>query len=312
MELYSDLSIHRIINPLAAIGKTDLLAQVSQFCAENGLQDKEAAFQKGALVAQNPHLFEELEELTEDDKHHLRREITNPWRLPKALYFTIAVCSLGSAIQGWDNTGANGANLSFPVEFGIEDNTWLTGLINSAPTVFGLFSALLTDPLNNLMGRRGVIFTTGLFCVFPVLAQAFTQNWWGLLIARAFMGIGMGVKICTIPIMTSETVPAVLRGGLVMSFQLWVAFGIFIGFCSNLIFYRIGPLAWRFQLAAAFAPAVPILIFIWFCPESPRWLLKKQRYQDSFRSFSRLRNTEVQAARDMVRLLCEADDGIDS
>lgn len=76
----------------------------------------------------------------------------------------------------------------------------------------------------------------------------------------------MGVKITTIPIMTSETVPAVIRGGLVMSFQLWVAFGIFVGFCSNLIFFRIGRLAWRFQLAAAFAPAVPILIFIWVCP----------------------------------------------
>jgi type III secretory pathway component EscT len=36
----------------------------------------------------------------------------------------------------------------------------------------------------------------------------------------------MGIKITTIPIMTSETVPAVIRGGLVMSFQLWVAFGI--------------------------------------------------------------------------------------
>lgn len=56
-----------------------------------------------------------------------------------------------------------------------------------------------------------------------------------------------------------------------MSFQLWVAFGIFIGFCSNLIFYRIGPLAWRFQLAAAFAPAIPILIFIWFCPGASEW-----------------------------------------
>lgn len=38
----------------------------------------------------------------------------------------------------------------------------------------------------------------------------------------------MGIKISTIPIMTSETVPATIRGGLVMSFQLWVAFGIFV------------------------------------------------------------------------------------
>jgi hypothetical protein len=38
------------------------------------------------------------------------------------------------------------------------------------------------------------------------------------------------------------------------------------GFCSNLVFFRMGKLAWRFQLAAAFAPAIPILIFIWWCP----------------------------------------------
>lgn len=44
-----------------------------------------------------------------------------------------------------------------------------------------------------------------------------------------------------------------------MSFQLWVAFGIFFGFCSNLMFYQVGRIAWRIQLAAAFVPAVPLL-----------------------------------------------------
>jgi hypothetical protein len=38
------------------------------------------------------------------------------------------------------------------------------------------------------------------------------------------------------------------------------------GFCSNLIFFRIGDLAWRFQLGAAFVPAVPVLFLVWFCP----------------------------------------------
>jgi hypothetical protein len=57
-----------------------------------------------------------------------------------------------------------------------------------------------------------------------------------------------------------------------MSFQLWVAFGIFFGFCSNLVFYRVGDNAWRIMLAAAFVPAVPIVFMIWFCPESPRYV----------------------------------------
>lgn len=130
----------------------------------------------------------------------------------------------------------------------------------------------------------------------------------------------MGIKSSTVPVFSAEVAPASIRGGLVTSFQLWLAFGIVVGFCSNLIFYRIGPLAWRFQLAAAFVPAIPILIFVWFCPgmpeplgnkpatsgqdtdwniESPRWLMKKKRYRESFDSFCKLRNSEMQAARDL-------------
>lgn len=125
--------------------------------------------------------------------------------------------------------------------------------------------------VNNLLGRRGTIFFTNLFVIFPVLAQAFTQNWQGLLICRLFMGLGMGIKISTIPVYAAEVSPASIRGGMVTSFQLWVAFGIMFGFSSNLVFKDIGPLAWRVQLAAAFAPAVPLALLVWFCVESPRW-----------------------------------------
>ena len=65
----------RIINPLAGILKPVLLDQVSRFCANHGLQDKDAVFQKGALVAQSPHDFENIPELDEDDKFCLRAEI---------------------------------------------------------------------------------------------------------------------------------------------------------------------------------------------------------------------------------------------
>ena len=52
------------------------------------------------------------------------------------------------------------------------------------------------------------------------------------------------------------------------------------------------------DLASAFLPAV-LLLAIYVCPESPRWLIKKNRYAEAFTSFRRLRFTDLQAARDM-------------
>jgi hypothetical protein len=60
-----------------------------------------------------------------------------------------------------------------------------------------------------------------------------------------------------------------------------------------------GDIARRFELGSAFLPAVPPTALIYFCPESPRWLMKKGRYHDAYKSFKRLRNSELQPARDM-------------
>nr|OQO06416.1 hypothetical protein B0A51_16154 [Rachicladosporium sp. CCFEE 5018] len=289
----------RIRNPLSGLSTTELRDQVDAFCGKYGFEEKSETFQKAALVAQLSDDFESIPSLNEDDKHWLRMETTHKWKLPWTMYMCIGIVSIGSAIQGWDNTGANGANLSFPKEFGIEDRHWLVGCINAAPTLFGLLSAWAADPVNQLLGRRGTIFATNLFVVFPVLGQAFTHNWYELLICRLFMGLGMGIKISTIPVYSAEVAPANIRGGMVTSFQLWVAFGILVGFSSNLIFMNIGPLAWRYQLGAAFAPAVPLMALIWFCPESPRWLIKKGRYQKAFTNFCRIRNSELIAAREL-------------
>ena len=75
-------NLTRIINPLNRIPKKDLFDQVSRFCADHGLQDKETTFRKGALVAQSPMDFENIPELDENDKYHLRREASRmSWNL---------------------------------------------------------------------------------------------------------------------------------------------------------------------------------------------------------------------------------------
>jgi MFS family permease len=84
-----------------------------------------------------------------------------------------------------------------------------------------------------------------------------------------------------------------------ISRQIWTAFGIFMGTCANLIVKDTGDISWRLQFGSAFIPAVPLVIGIFFCPESPRWLMQKRRYGEAFNSFVRLRQNRVQAARDL-------------
>lgn len=202
--------------------------------------------------------------------------------------------------QGWDQTGSNGANLTFPQEFGILNDEWLKGVINAAPYIASAgLGCWLSDPINNLIGRRGCIFITALILLATPIGSAFTHSWQTLLVVRLILGIGMGAKGSTVPIYAAENAPASIRGALVMSWQLWTAFGIFAGNAANCAVMNTGKIAWRLQLGSAFIPALPLALGIWFCPESPRWLMKKNRYPKAFKSLLRLRHHEIQAARDL-------------
>ncbi|KAL5387436.1 hypothetical protein DPSP01_003659 [Paraphaeosphaeria sporulosa] len=307
-----------IRNPLVGLSKEQLIADVEGFAREHQLEDITPLLIKGALAAQAPALIDEIEELDENDRICLREEITHRWKLPKILYATIILNSIAAAIQGWDQTGSNGANLTFAQQFGIPDgpasfcdespantalcrkNSWIVGFVNSCPYIaIALFTAWISDPINDLIGRRGTIFIAAIFSVLAPIGSGLTQHWGQLAACRVLLGVGMGLKEVTVPVFSAENVPASVRGGLVMSWQIWTAFGIFLGTVANLVVMDVGRIAWRLQLGSAFIPAVPLLFGIYFVPESPRWLMKKRRYAKAYKSFLRLRNTPLQAARDL-------------
>lgn len=101
-----------------------------------------------------------------------------------------------------------------------------------------------------------------------------------------------------------------------------------LGNVSDLAFYHVPDkphvkgLNWRLMLASvrlslfsyapyssslhvriqACAPALIIVTQVLFCPESPRWLVSKERYADAYKSLLHLRNSPIQAARDLYRM----------
>lgn len=169
----------------------------------------------------------------------------------------------------------------------------------------------LSDPINDLIGRRGAIFLGSIFSLFAPIGQACAQTWPQILVCRILLGLGMGLKEVTVPVFSAENAPTSIRGALTMSWQLFVAFGIMLGFSANLVVKDTGNIAWRLQLGSAFIPAVPILLGIYFAPESPRWLIKKGKHAKAYRSLLRLRNSPLQAARDLylihAQLLAEKE-----
>jgi len=316
-------------NPLTGISHERLEAMGRAFAQEKGLGQYETEFAKGAQVAQDPLAFESLDMLSDEDKNVLRREVTHKWDHPKMLYFLVICCSMCAAVQGMDESVTNGANLFWAPQFGLNTaegapnaskNEWLLGLVNGAPYLCcAVIGCWLTAPLNNWLGRRGTIFLTATLSALTCIWAGCTNSWEHLFAARFVLGLGIGPKSATVPVYGAETAPPLIRGALVMQWQVWTAFGIMLGTVSSLVFYHVPDpasgitgLNWRLMLGSAALPAFFVMAQVWFCPESPRWLIGRGRYVEAYESLCRLRHTKLQAARDlfMINALLEEEANI--
>lgn len=93
-------------------------------------------FGRGALVARDMDNFQNVPGLTEEELAALEYEKAHKWHGPFMLWYAIGLCAMGAATQGWDQTGTNGANLTFPDSLGLHVKTsatdqWIQGLINA-------------------------------------------------------------------------------------------------------------------------------------------------------------------------------------
>jgi len=282
------------------------------------------AFELGAILGKQAEKYEKIRnEVSPEEMAVLEKEFSSRWSQPRLLYLVIILCSTCAAVQGMDETVVNGAQLFYTRQFGIaygdQRSTWLTGLVNSGPYLCcAVLGCWMSVPFNNWFGRRGTIFITCLFSALACFWQGFVNSWWHMFIARFALGFGIGPKSATVPIYAAECTPPAIRGALVMQWQMWTAFGIMVGYASDLAFYHVPDppnitgLNWRLMMASAMLPAVIVCFFVFMCPESPRWYMSKGRHSAAFKAMARLRYNKIQAARDIfyMNALLEAEAGI--
>ncbi|GLA79269.1 hypothetical protein AtubIFM56815_000057 [Aspergillus tubingensis] len=289
-------------NPLAGVPREQLLDDVERFCRQYGLEAHLDEFRKGALISQNPQGALDLPDLTEADKETLRREQTHKWSQPWQLYF------MASAVQGMDETVNNGAQAIYLDELGItaprfseQMQDYLTGLVVGAPYLAcAILGCWLTEPMNRYLARRGTIFWSCFIAAVASIWEGVANSWVNLFIARFVLGLGIGSKSSTVPVYAAECSPAPIRGALVMMWQMWTAFGIMLGNIMGVAFMGVSrDLSWRLMLGSTVVLPLVVCAQVYFCPESPRWLIQHNRIHQAFKSFRTLRPTDLQAARDL-------------
>ncbi|ETN37699.1 uncharacterized protein HMPREF1541_07322 [Cyphellophora europaea CBS 101466] len=297
-------------NPLSGIPRDQLLADVDTFCKDHNLVEFTADFRKGALVAQRPHEVERIAELSDEDREALRREHTHRWSQPFMLWWLVVMCSMAAAVQGMDETVNNGAQALYLEDLGITQKRFskgmvdnLTGLVVGAPYLCcAILGCWLTEPMNKIFARRGTIFISCFIAAVASIWEGVANSWVNLFLARFVLGLGIGPKSSTVPVYSAECAPAPIRGALVMQWQMWTAFGIMLG---NIMGVAFGPstgispdLGWRLMLGSTVVLPLIVCAQVYFCPESPRWYIQHNKTDKAFRSFQKLRFTNLQAARD--------------
>jgi MFS family permease len=104
-----------------------------------------------------------------------------------------------------------------------------------------------------------------------------------ILIGRIVEGMGVGCSSFSCPLYASEIAPTNLRGMLSGFMQMIIVVGLFTANVVN-FFFKDHKLEWRLSNRVILISPIIIMIGIFFCPETPRWLFKKKDRQSAEKS----------------------------
>ncbi|XP_057428585.1 probable inositol transporter 2 isoform X2 [Lotus japonicus] len=155
-----------------------------------------------------------------------------------------------------------------------------TEAIVSTAIAGAIIGAAVGGWINDRFGRRvAIIIADTLFLIGSVIMAA-APNPAILLFGRVFVGFGVGMASMASPLYISEASPTRVRGALVSLNSFLITGGQFLSYLINLAFTN-APGTWRWMLGVAAAPAIIQIVLMLSLPESPRWLYRKGREEES-------------------------------
>lgn len=213
----------------------------------------------------------------ETGEHHNDYESSTAMVITRATKIYALCAAVNSCNLGYDigvNTNA-GVRVQEDFELSALQRELFVGSIN----FWSMFGALFAHWICDRYGRRLSFIVAAAGFIVGIIIMACSWSYGVLMFGRLFVGLGVGFGLAIDPLYISEMSPAAHRGELVTWSEMAINVGIVLGFAAGLI---SGENSWRYMfLLGGILPIVMIFLVVYIMPETPRWLITKDRDADA-------------------------------
>lgn len=184
-------------------------------------------------------------------------------------------------------------------EFLLDSND--SGTVSSILAIGALIIALPVGFLAEKIGRRPTILILSIPFMLNWLLIIFANGAGMLIAARVFAGLGTGGICVAAPMYIGEIAETSIRGSLGAFFQLFLTVGILFTFVVGAYTH------WRtLSIISAVLPPLLVIVF-WWMPETPQYLLGKNRRHDAEKALRWLRGPDADISAELEDMQKDID-----
>lgn len=150
-------------------------------------------------------------------------------------------------------------------------------------------------------GRHKTIFIGSLVVALGAGLQSGARNTSMFISGRFFIGLGSGINGIASPLLITELAHPAQRGKITACYNVFYYFGSTIAAWTTYGTLEIhSNWSWRLPSLLQVAPSAIQLVLIWLLPESPRWLIARDRQEKALEILAKyhangdIHNDEVQ------------------
>ncbi|KFY31023.1 hypothetical protein V493_01477 [Pseudogymnoascus sp. VKM F-4281 (FW-2241)] len=201
----------------------------------------------------------------------------------RQLYFYAGILCVCSATTGYDGSMLNSSQVmdKWQDYFGHPEGSKL-GILNSIYQIGSIASFPVAPFLADHFGRKIPIALGCIIMIVGALLSAFTNGYGMYLGGRFLVGFGNSLAQLACPLLLTEICHPQHRGIVTAIYNcLWNLGSSVCAFIALGTININGDWSWRTITIIQGVPSLIQLAVIWWIPESPRWLIAKERSEEA-------------------------------